>query len=33
MMPGKVEPHITFWPHEHPTHFQTGIKQKWVKKS
>jgi phenylacetate-CoA ligase len=32
MMPGKVEPHIVFWPHEHPTHFQTGIKQKWVKK-
>ena len=32
MMPGKVEPHIIFWPHEHTTHFQTGIKQKWVKK-
>jgi phenylacetate-CoA ligase len=32
MMPGKVQPRITFWPHEHPTHFQTGIKQKWVKK-
>ncbi len=31
MMPGKVEPHIIFWPHGHPTHFQTGIKQKWVK--
>lgn len=32
MMPGRVEPAIVFWPHEHPTHFQTGIKQKWVKK-
>jgi phenylacetate-CoA ligase len=32
MMPGRVEPRIVFWPHEHPTHFQTGIKQKWVKK-
>ncbi len=32
MMPGRVEPCIAFWPHEHPTHFQTGIKQKWVKK-
>jgi phenylacetate-CoA ligase len=32
MVPGKVQPRITFWPHEHPTHFQTGIKQKWVKK-
>ena len=32
MMPGKVEPRIVFWPHEHPLHFQTGIKQKWVKK-
>ncbi len=32
MMPGKVEPRIIFWPHEHPQHFQTGIKQKWVKK-
>jgi phenylacetate-CoA ligase len=32
MMPGKVEPRVVFWPHEHPTHFQTGAKQKWVKK-
>ncbi len=31
MMPGKVHPKIIFWPHEHPTHFQVGIKQKWVK--
>ncbi len=28
----RVRPHVIFWPHEHPTHFQTGIKQKWVKK-
>ena len=33
MMPGRVEPKIIFWPHEHPVHFQTGIKQKWVKKT
>jgi phenylacetate-CoA ligase len=33
MMADKVEPRIVFWPHEHPTHFQTGIKQKWVKKT
>ena len=32
MLPGKVHPKIVFWPYEHPTHFQTGIKQKWVKK-
>lgn len=32
MMPGKVVPRIVFWPHEHPTYFQTGIKQKWIKK-
>ena len=32
MMPGKVKPRIVFWPHEHPKHFQAGIKQKWVKK-
>ncbi len=31
MLNGKVTPRIVFWPHEHPTHFQTGIKQKWVK--
>ena len=33
MLNGKVKPHVIFWPHEHPTHFQTGIKQKWVKNS
>lgn len=33
MLNGKVTPRIVFWPHEHPTHFQTGIKQKWVKKT
>jgi len=32
MMSGRVKPRIVFWPHENPTHFQTGIKQKWVKK-
>jgi phenylacetate-CoA ligase len=32
MMPGRVDPVIIFWPHEHPTHFKSGIKQKWVKK-
>jgi phenylacetate-CoA ligase len=32
MMPGKVEPRVVFWPHSHPTHFQPGTKQKWVKK-
>jgi phenylacetate-CoA ligase len=32
MMPGKVEPQVVFWPHEHTMHFQVGIKQKWVKK-
>jgi phenylacetate-CoA ligase len=32
MMPGRVNPRIVFWPHEHPNHFQVGIKQKWVKK-
>ncbi|MBX4210630.1 hypothetical protein KW783_01520 [Candidatus Parcubacteria bacterium] len=32
MMPGRVDPRIAFWPHEHPKHFKTGIKQKWVKK-
>jgi phenylacetate-CoA ligase len=31
MMPDKVKPRIVFWPHEHPLHFQTGIKQKWIK--
>lgn len=25
-------PKIVFWPHEHPTHFKPGVKQKWVKK-
>ncbi len=33
MLNGRVKPKIIFWPHEHPTHFQTGIKQKWVKKA
>jgi phenylacetate-CoA ligase len=33
MLNGKVRPDIVFWPYEHPMHFQTGIKQKWVKKS
>jgi phenylacetate-CoA ligase len=32
MLNGRVKPHIIFWPHEHPLHFQTGIKQKWVKR-
>ena len=32
MMPEKVVPKVVFWPHEHPTHFQVGTKQKWVKK-
>ncbi len=32
MLNGKVKPRVVFWPHEHPLHFQTGIKQKWVKK-
>jgi phenylacetate-CoA ligase len=26
----KVVPKIVFWPHEHPTYFRPGIKQKWV---
>ncbi len=25
-------PKLNFWPAEHPTHFKSGIKQKWVKK-
>lgn len=32
MISGKAQPKITFWSHEHPAHFQTGGKQKWVKK-
>lgn len=32
LMPGKVSPRIILWKHEHPFHFKTGIKQKWVKK-
>jgi phenylacetate-CoA ligase len=32
MLGEKVTPRIVFWPHEHSTHFQTGAKQKWVKK-
>lgn len=31
MIPEKVKPRIFFWSHEHPLHFQSGIKQKWVK--
>lgn len=31
-MPERVQPVIVFWPHEHPTHFGTKGKQKWVKK-
>ncbi len=27
----KVTPKITLWPHEHPTHFGSGGKQRWVK--
>lgn len=26
----KVIPKVVFWPHEHPTYFAPGIKQKWV---
>jgi phenylacetate-CoA ligase len=29
----KTIPHIVFLPHEHPTYFPAGIKQKWVKRS
>lgn len=32
MLHERVVPRVIFWPHEHPLHFQTGIKQKWVKK-
>jgi phenylacetate-CoA ligase len=28
----RVKPQTIFWPHEHPIHFQQGVKQKWVKK-
>ena len=28
----KVTPKITFWPYQHPLHFKSGGKQKWVKK-
>lgn len=28
----KVVPRIIFWPHEHPTYFAPGVKQKWVKR-
>ncbi len=30
--PEQTIPKLTFWPYEHPTHFQPGGKQKWVKK-
>lgn len=32
MIPEKVEPHVVFWPYEHPLYFKPGIKQKWIKK-
>jgi phenylacetate-CoA ligase len=31
-MKERVVPKIVFWPHEDPTYFKQGIKQKWVKK-
>lgn len=31
MMPGRVEPRIILWEHEHPQYFRPGTKQKWVK--
>ncbi len=31
MMPGRVTPRLTLWPHEHPEYFKRGGKQKWVK--
>lgn len=30
-MPGRVDPKIVFWKHEHPEHFRVGGKQQWVK--
>ncbi len=33
MLGTRVSPKIVFWPYEHATHFQVGIKQKWVKKN
>lgn len=32
MMPGRVDPRITFWQYEHPAYFRPGVKQKWVLK-
>lgn len=32
MMPDKIKPNIVFWDYEDPTHFKSGIKQKWAKK-
>ena len=32
LLGNKVLPRVVFWPHGHPEHFQTGIKQKWVKR-
>lgn len=32
-MKDRVVPKIVFWPHEHPTYFKSGVKQKWVVKS
>ncbi len=31
LLPGRVDPKIILWRHEHPIHFKPGIKQKWVK--
>ncbi len=31
--PKRMTPKIVFWSHENKTHFQTGIKQQWVKKA
>jgi phenylacetate-CoA ligase len=33
MLKDKVKPRLVFWPHEHPTYFQLGAKQKWVRKA
>ena len=32
LMPGRVDPKVVFWRHEHPAHFKPGAKQKWVKR-
>ncbi|KKU76463.1 MAG: hypothetical protein UY00_C0010G0007 [Candidatus Wolfebacteria bacterium GW2011_GWA1_47_6] len=28
----RAKPKINLWPAEHPTHFKTGTKQKWIQK-